>query len=170
MSYPHNVKDIQTFLGFDNFYRRFIDGFSRICRPLPENLRQGVQFSWTEACEELFKDQNEDSSLHQFSPISAQTSKPKSTKTIAISSKARYCPISTPKTRNGTRVAFYFKKLSPAKWNHDIQDNELGGIVAAFQGWRYLLRCCKDFITVYTDHQDLTYFNTKWVVKPRQAK
>ena len=33
---PQNVKDIQAFLGFAKFYRRFIEGFSKICKPLTD--------------------------------------------------------------------------------------------------------------------------------------
>ena len=38
---PENKKDVQQFLGFTNFYRRFIWGYSRIARPLNELLASG---------------------------------------------------------------------------------------------------------------------------------
>ena len=37
---PRNVKDIQAFLGFANFYRRFIEGFSKICKPLTDLIQK----------------------------------------------------------------------------------------------------------------------------------
>ena len=47
---PKSVKDIQRFLGFANFYRRFIKGFSGICRPITNLLRKETKFKWkTEA-------------------------------------------------------------------------------------------------------------------------
>jgi hypothetical protein len=49
------VKDIQSFLGFANFYRRFIEGFSRICRPMTELTKDKVPFVWSNECEESFK-------------------------------------------------------------------------------------------------------------------
>ena len=41
---PKKVKDIQWFLGFCNFYRRFIDGFSRMAKPLYERTKKGVEW------------------------------------------------------------------------------------------------------------------------------
>ncbi len=36
---PQSVRDIQVFLGFANFYRRFIQGFSRLAAPLTSMLK-----------------------------------------------------------------------------------------------------------------------------------
>ena len=47
---PKSVKHIQRFLGFANFYYRFIKGFSGICRPITNLLRKESKFEWkTEA-------------------------------------------------------------------------------------------------------------------------
>ena len=43
---PKSVKDIQRFLGFANFYRRFVKGFSGICRPITNLLRKDTKFEW----------------------------------------------------------------------------------------------------------------------------
>ena len=45
---PSTMKDIQSFLGFANFYRRFIAGFSAITRPLTYLTRKDVPFDWSE--------------------------------------------------------------------------------------------------------------------------
>jgi len=39
---PHNVKKVQSFLGFANFYRRFIKSYSKICTSLTDLTRKGV--------------------------------------------------------------------------------------------------------------------------------
>ena len=41
---PRNVKDIQAFLGFANFYRCFIEGFSKICKPLIDLTQKDKMF------------------------------------------------------------------------------------------------------------------------------
>ena len=50
-----NVKDIQVFLGFANFYRRFIEGFSKVCKPLRDLTQKDRVFEWTQQCEEVFQ-------------------------------------------------------------------------------------------------------------------
>ena len=51
---PRKVKDIQSFLGFANFYRRFIYNYSDIVLPLNRLTRKGVEWNWTNDCQELF--------------------------------------------------------------------------------------------------------------------
>jgi len=40
---PGSVKEVQNFLGFANFYRRFIENFSKICKPMTETLKGDKQ-------------------------------------------------------------------------------------------------------------------------------
>ena len=47
---PRKVHDIQSFLGFTNFYRHFIDGYSRITLPLTVLTRKGIPWHFTEEC------------------------------------------------------------------------------------------------------------------------
>jgi len=49
-----NVKDVQSFLGFANFYRRFIYGYSRIATPLTRLTRKDVPFAWSQECQNAF--------------------------------------------------------------------------------------------------------------------
>jgi len=43
---PSNRKDVQSFLGFTNFYRRFIQGFSHLARPLFDLTRKDTERRW----------------------------------------------------------------------------------------------------------------------------
>jgi hypothetical protein len=49
---PKNVKDIWSFLGLVGYYRRFIENFSKISKPMTELLKEGIPFKWLDACEE----------------------------------------------------------------------------------------------------------------------
>jgi hypothetical protein len=45
---PHTVKEVRSFLGLAGYYRRFIENFSKIVKPLTSLLETGVDFSWTD--------------------------------------------------------------------------------------------------------------------------
>jgi hypothetical protein len=53
---PQKVKDVQAFIGFANFYRRFISGFSKIVAPLTELTKKGVAFEWSSKCQQAFEE------------------------------------------------------------------------------------------------------------------
>jgi hypothetical protein len=44
---PQNISDIRSFLGLAGYYRRFIEGFSKISEPMTELLEKGKTFEWT---------------------------------------------------------------------------------------------------------------------------
>ena len=53
---PRNPTEVQSFLGLAGYYRRFVDGFSKIAAPMTVFTRKNVKFKWTEACEQSFQE------------------------------------------------------------------------------------------------------------------
>jgi hypothetical protein len=53
---PQNISDIQSFLGLVGYYRRFIEGFSRITKPMIEVLEKDESFEWFARCEASFQE------------------------------------------------------------------------------------------------------------------
>jgi hypothetical protein len=53
---PTCVDDIQSFVGLAGYYRRFIEGFSKISKPMTELLGKDMKFNWTLACEASFQE------------------------------------------------------------------------------------------------------------------
>jgi hypothetical protein len=51
---PKTVKEVQFFIGFGNFYRRFVKGFSHLAHPLHDLLKKDKKFVWSEECQESF--------------------------------------------------------------------------------------------------------------------
>ena len=51
---PQNVSEIRSFLGMAGYYRRFIEGFSKIARPMTKLLEKGSRFVWTAECQASF--------------------------------------------------------------------------------------------------------------------
>src|SRR6185503_14659432 len=52
---PQNVHEIRSFLGLAGYYRRFIENFSKIAKPMTELMKNGVKFEWSPACEAVFQ-------------------------------------------------------------------------------------------------------------------
>jgi hypothetical protein len=52
---PKTVRDVQAFLGFANFYRRFIRLYSKITSPITRLLRKDTPFDWNDKCDTAFK-------------------------------------------------------------------------------------------------------------------
>jgi hypothetical protein len=53
---PTSVGKIQSFLGLVGYYQRFIEGFSKISKPMTELLEKDKKFKWTPACEASFQE------------------------------------------------------------------------------------------------------------------
>ena len=54
--HPSNVTEIRSFLELAGYYRRFIEGFFKIARPMTSLTQKGKEFKWTEACEKSFQE------------------------------------------------------------------------------------------------------------------
>jgi hypothetical protein len=52
---PSSVKDVWSFLGLAGYYRRFIENFSKIAKPMTELLKKNKKFEWSEKAEEAFQ-------------------------------------------------------------------------------------------------------------------
>lgn len=156
---PRNVHDIHSFLGFTNFYRRFIRNYSIISNPLYKLLQKDVPFSWGQA---------EDDSFHTLkrcftsAPILQHfdPSKPLYLETDA--SDAAYAAVLNQPDSSGhlLPIAFFSKKFDTHQVNYDVFDKELFAIVEGFRVWRHYLQGAQHPVTVYTDHKNLESFMT----------
>jgi hypothetical protein len=52
---PNDTRGIKSFIGLAGYYQRFIEGFSKIARPMTALLAKKVEFKWTPECQESFK-------------------------------------------------------------------------------------------------------------------
>ena len=53
---PNSVFEIHSFLGFTEYYKRFIEGFSRLTAPMTRLIRKQVKFEWNDLCEQAFQE------------------------------------------------------------------------------------------------------------------
>ena len=132
------VKDVQSFLGFGNFYRRFIKSYSEVTNPLTKLTRKEIPFKWTEAQQTAF-----DELKVKFSSTPVLTTfdpeKQITLETDASDFAIGAC-LSQPDENNKLHpVAYYSRTMSPAELNYDIHDKELLAIVVAFEQWKVYL-------------------------------
>ena len=52
---PRNVTDVRSFMGLAGYYRRFIEGFSKVVHAITSLQKKGMKFEWTLRCEESFQ-------------------------------------------------------------------------------------------------------------------
>ena len=51
---PRNLTDVRSFMGLTGYYRRFIEGFSKVAHPVTSLKKKGIKFEWTSRYEERF--------------------------------------------------------------------------------------------------------------------
>jgi hypothetical protein len=166
---PRKVKDVQSFLGFANFYRRFIHNYSDIVVPLTRLTRKDLKWNFSEICRSAF-DKLKVAFLsapvltHWIpdSPITVETD----ASDYAI---AAILSITLPDSEIHP-VAFHSRTLSTSELNYDTHDKELLAIFEAFKKWRHYLEGSGTPIDVVTDHKNLEYFSTTKILTRRQAR
>ncbi|KAE8236440.1 hypothetical protein A4X06_0g9551, partial [Tilletia controversa] len=167
---PTNLRDLQAFLGFCNFFRRFVNGYSRVCLPLTRLLRKNTAFRWDDAADEAF---NSLKKLFTTAPILKQFDP---TLPTVIESDASDFAISAilsqryPPDGELHPVAYMSRKMSPAELNYDVHDKELLAVVSVVKSWRHFLESCHAPFDVLVDHKNLEYFQTSRTLTRRQAR
>ena len=166
---PTSVKHVQAFLGFCNFYRRFIHNYSTMARPLFDLTKKETPFLWGAAQESAFR-----ALIHAFTtaPVLALPDHSKPFRLITDASDfATGAILEQPDALNRWHpVAFHSKSLQPAERNYEIHDKELLAIVRALEIFRHYLEGRDDTTEIWTDHGNLVYFFTKQKLTRRQAR
>jgi len=135
-----NVKDVQAFLGFANFYHRFIHGFSRIVAPPSTVTKKVYSFSWDDRCHSAFKEAS--TSLYHSTRSATLRPHPKGLHIETDASDYVYAGSLSQLDDNGILhpIAFFSKKHTPAECNYEIYDKELLAIVRSFEECKDLTR------------------------------
>jgi hypothetical protein len=155
----NHLKEIQAFLRFVNFYRRFIKNFSKIVKSLIRLTRKNQSFYWSKNCqiafEQLKKRVIEASVLSYFSS---------ELETFLESDSFDYVSVEILSQKENDdhirSVAYFFKTLSFVECNYEIYDKELLAIIRCFEQWRTELQSVEKLINVLIDHKSLEYFMT----------
>lgn len=150
---PRSRKEVQQFLGLGNYYRRFIQDFATIAKPLHRLTERDREFLWTEACEVAFRRLQ---GKLVFAPILAF---PDFTKTFVLDTDANNegigAVLSQVEDGQETTVAYASRVLSKAERGYCVTRRELLAVVTFLQQFR-VYRLGRHFV-VRTDHGSLTW-------------
>src|SRR5437667_1473928 len=166
---PRNVHDVRVFLGFANFYRRFIRHFSKIVRPLVNLTKKNMKFLWDTTCERAFNDLKK---RFTTAPILAHFDPDLECVLEADSSDHAQGGVLSQYDKDGVLrpIAFFSRKLNAAESNYEIYDKELLAIIRCFEQWRPELEGSMFPVKVLTDHKNLQYFMTTKQLTHRQTR
>lgn len=165
---PRSVKGVRSFLGFANFYRRFIRDFSKVAAPLTDLTKKDAKFEWSDGADQAFEKLK---GMFVKAPVLMQFDPDRETILECDSSGYVVGGILSQYDDSGVLrpCAFFSQKNTPAECNYEIYDKELLAIVKCIREWSPELRSVAKF-TVVTDHKNLTWFTTTRRLKERQMR
>ncbi|GJP32427.1 hypothetical protein CLOM_g17018 [Closterium sp. NIES-68] len=154
---PENVKELQQFLGFANYYNRFVPQYAKIAAPLTNLLKKNTPYKWEpkhrEAVEQLKQ-------ALTCAPVLILPDPERDYVIEADASDQTVGAVLMQDQGNGLQpIAYLSKKLHGAERNYPIHDKEALAIIIAFKAWRCYLEGRRT--TVYTDHCSLKYLKTQ---------
>ena len=165
---PTTFKEVQSFLGFANFDRRFIQGYSTLSRALTYLTKKSEKFDWQAECQEAFdmlkKSFTSAPILRDFDPelqcvIECDATDFAISAILSQEVEGRLHP-----------VAFHSRKMNNHEINYEIHDKGLLVITSTFKVWRRYLEGARHKINVYTDHEGLKWFANNKPLNLRQAR
>src|SRR5258706_2315570 len=166
---PAKVKDVQSFIGFVNFYQRFIHDFSKIACPLHALTQKLKDWSWGAAKQQAFDVLK-----------SAVTSTPMLTFPSKSSPFCLECDASNFATgavlsqqqEDGLfpLIGFMSKSFSDMERNYQIHDKEMLVIMHALEEWRHFLEGSNQKFKIHMDHKNLSYFQEAHKLNHHQAQ
>jgi len=166
---PKSLTEVQSFLGFANFYRRFIQDYSKVAQPLTELTKKTEKWEWNNEAGHAFEELKR---RFTSAPILAHFDAQKPVMIETDTSDFEIGAVLSQRDDQGRLhpVAFHSRKFQPAEINYEIHDKELLAVVDAFKHWRRYCKGAAHQIQVFSDHQNLEYFTTTKVLNRRQAR
>jgi hypothetical protein len=128
-----SVDDIQSFLGLDGYYRRFIEGFLKISNPMAELLEKDKKFKWTPACEASFQESKKRLTTTLILVM------PDMEKSFSIYYDVLGQGLGCVPMQNGCVVAYASRQLRKYEMNYLTHDLELAVVVHTLKIWGTIL-------------------------------
>ena len=167
MQRPKRVKEVKRFLGMCGFYRKHIPNFAKIATPLTDLTRAGVEYKWTEECQEAFESLKR-ALLH--APILVRADGEKDFIVTTDASDTHVGGVLSQVQEDGTiaAIGYFSRKLKGAETRYSVTDKEALGVVLTCRHFQHYLWGRK--FTVVTDHQPLVSIFKKKTKSPRMNR
>jgi hypothetical protein len=166
---PQSLRDLQRFLGFANFYRRFIRNFSALTKPLHNLLKKTTTWAWSLEHDTAFRALKD---AFIAAPILAMYDYDKKTILETDASDWASGGVLSQLGDDGKLrpVAYFSAKHTAAECNYEIYDKELLAIIKCLEEWRPELQGTTKPFEILTDHKNLEYFTTTKALNQRQVR
>lgn len=165
---PRTVKEVQSFLGFCNFYRKFVPEYSRLAKPLTNLTRKDQPWQWREPESHAFEALK---TALMSAPLLRHFQQGLETQVETDASGGVVAGVLQQRQEDDHEwhpVAYYSESMQGAELNYPIHDKELKAVVRALELWRAEL-VGLDHFEIVTDHRALVYFMEKRLLNQRQA-
>ncbi|GJR14262.1 putative reverse transcriptase domain-containing protein [Tanacetum coccineum] len=159
---PTTPTEVCQFLGLAGYYRRFIEGFSKIAKPLTKLTQKNKNYIRGEEQESTFQLLKQ--KLYE-APILAL---PEGNDDFGIYCDASLQGLGAVLMQREKVIAYASRQLKPHKENYITHDLELGAVVFTLKIWRHYLYGTK--CTVFTDHKILQHILRKKELNMRQRR
>ena len=159
---PTNVSVVRSFLGLAGYYRKIVQGFSKIAIPLTNLLKKDQKLEWSDTYQHSFKELRE---RLMTAPVLALP--------LGKDGYVVYCDTSRiglgcVLMQDGRVIAYSSRYLKKHKQNYPTHDLELAAIVFALKIWRHYLYGVP--CQIFTDHKSLQYIFTQKELNLRQRR
>jgi len=163
------IKEVQKFLGFCNFYCRFVKNYSALAQPLFNLTKKDVPFHWNHTEEQVFRN------LQSMLTLALVLILPDYDKPFTLITDASdYATGSILEQEDAFGhshpVAYFSKSLQPTECNYKIHDKELLTIIHSLKHFRHYLQGNKHRTKIFSDHTNLQYFTLKQTLTCRQSQ
>ncbi|GJU03781.1 pol protein [Tanacetum coccineum] len=142
---PTTMTEVRSFLGLAGYYRRFVEGFSRLALPLTQLMRKGEKFVWTDERQESFEE------LKRRLVSAPILTLPSGSGGFQIYSDASKKGLGCVLMQHGKVIAYASRQLKPYEVNYPTHDLELAAVVFALKIWRHYLY--GEACDIFTDHK-----------------
>ncbi|GJT96060.1 putative reverse transcriptase domain-containing protein [Tanacetum coccineum] len=159
---PKSPTEIRQFLGLAGYYRRFIEGFSKIAKPMTKLTQKKVKFVWGDKQEAAFQ------LLKQKLCSAPILALPEGSKDFIAYCDASKKGLGAVLMQREKVISYASRQLKIHEKNYTTHDLELGAVVFALKIWRHYLYGTK--CTVFTDHKSLQHILDQKELNMRQHR